>query len=102
MEELASNGESVRGKVFHIACALCVQGPMDGPGQEVFKSWCEMVSRLVPLSIVLSCDNHPLIVSGVSNAAPANAQFSAITFVQMPVPPPGEGVDSSANTPLPS
>lgn len=44
MEDLASNGESVRGKVLHITCALCTQGPMDEVGQQVFKDWWEMVS----------------------------------------------------------
>ena len=49
MEDLASNGESVRGKVLHITCALCTQGPMDEVGQQVFKDWWEMVSPLLPL-----------------------------------------------------
>jgi hypothetical protein len=44
MEDLASNGESVKGKVFHITCALCTQGPLDDIGQQLFKDWWEMVS----------------------------------------------------------
>ena len=46
VEDLASNGESMRGKVFHIACALCAQvgGGVDERGQELIKDWCNMVS----------------------------------------------------------
>jgi hypothetical protein len=44
VEDLASNGESMRGKVFHIACALFAQGStVDEQGQELIKDWCNMV-----------------------------------------------------------
>ncbi|ORX39389.1 fungal-specific transcription factor domain-domain-containing protein [Kockovaella imperatae] len=69
VEDLASNGESVRGKVFHIACALCAaQGTDNQSSQDLIKDWCNM--------------------------------FSAISYVQMPPPPPGApALDSRANTP---
>lgn len=48
VEDLASNGESMRGKVFHIACALFAQGStVDEQGQELIKDWCNMVSSLL-------------------------------------------------------
>jgi len=43
VEDLASNGESVRGKVFHIACALCAQVPGNDSDQELIRDWCNMV-----------------------------------------------------------
>lgn len=47
VEDLASNGESMRGKVFHIACALFAQGStVDEQGQDLIKDWCNMVSRV--------------------------------------------------------
>jgi hypothetical protein len=45
VEDLASNGESVRAKVFHIACALCAQTPnANNSDQELIRDWCNMVS----------------------------------------------------------
>ena len=44
VEDLASNGESVRGKVFHIACALVVQSPGSIGDQELIRDWCNMAS----------------------------------------------------------
>ncbi|KAL7420962.1 hypothetical protein Q5752_003846 [Cryptotrichosporon argae] len=67
VEDLASNGESVRGKVFHIACALCGQASTPGTDTGLVVDWCNM--------------------------------FSAISFVQMPPPPPGAVLDSRANSP---
>lgn len=46
VEDLASNGESVRGKVFHIACALCAQG--SEADQELIRDWCESERREFP------------------------------------------------------
>ncbi|ORY28818.1 hypothetical protein BCR39DRAFT_534017 [Naematelia encephala] len=46
VEDLASNGESVRGKVFHIACALCAQSPGNHADQELIKDWCNMFSAI--------------------------------------------------------
>lgn len=66
VEDLASNGESVRSKVIHIACALVNQNNNDD--NALIKDWCDM--------------------------------FSAISFVQMPVPP--LPMDSRSNTPPPS
>jgi hypothetical protein len=43
VEDLASNGESVRGKVFHIACALCTQAMGNDADQELIRDWCNMV-----------------------------------------------------------
>lgn len=65
VEDLASNGESVRSKVIHIACALVSQNTSED--NTLIKDWCDM--------------------------------FSAISFVQMPVPP--LPMDSRANTPPP-
>ncbi|KAK4687599.1 hypothetical protein P7C73_g2514, partial [Tremellales sp. Uapishka_1] len=71
VEDLASNGESVRGKVIHIACALCSQNPGNGADQELIKDWCNMLS--------------------------------AISFVQMPQPPPGAAaLESRASSPPPT
>ena len=44
VDDLASNGESVRAKVFHIACALCSQIGASETDQELIRDWCNMVS----------------------------------------------------------
>lgn len=48
VEDLASNGESVRCKVFHIACALCgqsgTQASTPGTDTDLVRDWCDMVS----------------------------------------------------------
>lgn len=158
MEDLASNGESVRGKVFHIACALCAQSPRNEADQELIRDWCEMVSPALCAERRGSVVDHPpRSLHGISSArrsrrrrslrrcrprlSPAipasqrsslpafqppsvpvisppplfcranppnrptpsptadTAQFSAISFVQMPPPPPGL-VDSRAQSPV--
>ncbi|KAK9897844.1 hypothetical protein P389DRAFT_62398 [Cystobasidium minutum MCA 4210] len=68
VEDLASNGESVRAKVFHIVTALCTQVPATDLNYDLVRDWCNM--------------------------------FFAISFVQMPAPPPENlGIDSRAPTP---
>ncbi|OCF36130.1 hypothetical protein I317_06884 [Kwoniella heveanensis CBS 569] len=44
VEDLASNGESVRCKIFHIVCALCSQDPASGVDQDLIRDWYNMVS----------------------------------------------------------
>jgi len=44
VEDVAANGESVRGKVFHIACALCGQASTPGTDTDLVRDWCDMVS----------------------------------------------------------
>ena len=44
VEDLASNGESVRTKIFHIVCALCDQKPAMGMDQDLILDWYNMVS----------------------------------------------------------
>ncbi|TXT04955.1 hypothetical protein VHUM_04038 [Vanrija humicola] len=46
VEDLASNGESVRGKVFHIACALCGQAGSPGTDTDLVRDWCDMFSAI--------------------------------------------------------
>lgn len=76
VEDLASNGESVRAKVFHIACALCGQASTPGTDSDLVRDWCDMVS--LPEGRL--------------------TQFSTITFVQMPVPADAP-LDSRSNSP---
>ncbi|EIW65878.1 hypothetical protein TREMEDRAFT_66245 [Tremella mesenterica DSM 1558] len=45
VEDMASNGESVRGKVFHIACALVSQA-LPNADQELIRDWCNMFSAI--------------------------------------------------------
>lgn len=47
VEDLASNGESVRAKVFHIACALCGQASTPGTDTDLVRDWCDMVSAVL-------------------------------------------------------
>jgi hypothetical protein len=44
VEDVAANGESVRCKVFHIACALCGQASTPGTDTDLVRDWCDMVS----------------------------------------------------------
>lgn len=44
VEDLASNGESVRAKVFHIVTALCTQVPATDLNYDLVRDWCNMVS----------------------------------------------------------
>lgn len=46
VEDLASNGESVRVKVFHIACALCGQASTPGTDTDLVRDWCDMFSAI--------------------------------------------------------
>ncbi|WWC92058.1 uncharacterized protein L201_007012 [Kwoniella dendrophila CBS 6074] len=46
VEDLASNGESVRCKIFHIVCALCDQKPANGVDQDLIWDWYSMFSAI--------------------------------------------------------
>ncbi|WVQ93818.1 hypothetical protein IAU59_000896 [Kwoniella sp. CBS 9459] len=46
VEDLASNGESVRSKIFHIVCALCSQDPASGVDQDLIRDWYNMFSTI--------------------------------------------------------
>lgn len=43
VEDLASNGESVRAKVFHIVTTLCTQVPATDLNYDLVRDWCNMV-----------------------------------------------------------
>lgn len=45
VEDMASNGESVRCKVFHIACALVSQTGATAADQDLVRDWCNMVRQ---------------------------------------------------------
>ncbi|WRT66016.1 uncharacterized protein IL334_002967 [Kwoniella shivajii] len=46
VEDLASNGESVRCKIFHIVCALYLQNPASGLDQDLIRDWYNMFSTI--------------------------------------------------------
>lgn len=46
VEDMASNGESVRCKVFHIACALVSQTGATSADQDLVRDWCNMFSAI--------------------------------------------------------
>ncbi|WWC95031.1 hypothetical protein V866_001883 [Kwoniella sp. B9012] len=46
LEDLASNGESVRSKIFHIVCALCDQKPTGGVDHGLICDWYSMFSTI--------------------------------------------------------
>lgn len=50
VEDLASNGESVRAKVFHIVTTLCTQVPATDLNYDLVRDWCNMVRSHFPPS----------------------------------------------------
>lgn len=59
VEDLASNGESVRAKAFHIACALCGQASTPGTDTDLVRDWCDMVSALPPVGFWVADISSP-------------------------------------------
>ncbi|KLT40106.1 hypothetical protein CC85DRAFT_162721 [Cutaneotrichosporon oleaginosum] len=74
VEDLASNGESVRAKVFHIACALCGQASTPGTDSDLVRDWCDMFSTITFVQMPVPAD-APL--DSRSNSPPAKAPGSA-------------------------
>ncbi|KAL1405139.1 hypothetical protein Q8F55_008762 [Vanrija albida] len=78
VEDLASNGESVRGKVFHIACALCGQAGSPGTDTDLVRDWCDMFSA----------------ITFIQMPPPADATMDS----RANSPPPGMSVDTAPSS----
>ncbi|BEI94878.1 uncharacterized protein CcaverHIS019_0704590 [Cutaneotrichosporon cavernicola] len=74
VEDLASNGESVRGKVFHIACALCGQASTPGTDSDLVRDWCDMFSTITFVQMPVPAD-PPL--DSRSNTPPAEPELTS-------------------------
>ncbi|WWC65478.1 uncharacterized protein I303_108096 [Kwoniella dejecticola CBS 10117] len=96
VEDLASNGESVRSKIFHIVCALCDQNPASAVDQGLIWDWYNMFSAI---SFVQMPPPPPeaALDSRANSPPPAAMQQQQQSQYPLPGPPTGSSSGITMN-----